>query len=67
MIGFAAVGSIAAVLAYGILDDSSGKQQVLLRQTSDPSERPRCPIQPPVLDIGLDWVSDVGFDGQTIC
>lgn len=56
LISFAAVGSIAVVLAYGLLDDTAPRQRVLSTTVPDSTERPRCPVQPAVLDIGPDWV-----------
>lgn len=52
--------SLVVVVAYGILETGSSSQVPLVPHRNDrssPDERIRCPTQPPVLDIGNDWVS----------
>ena len=51
-----AVGSIAAVLGYGLLDDQTGAKQNVLVANKPGNERIKCPAQPPVLNTGPDWV-----------
>jgi hypothetical protein len=60
--------SLVAVVAYGILETGSSSQVPLSSHRNDQyrsTERIRCPTQPPVLDVGNDWVSSPLLDGRT--
>jgi hypothetical protein len=63
-----AIGAaLVAVVAYGILETGSSSQAPLAPYRNDqyrPTERIRCPTQPPVLDVGNDWVSSPHLDGR---
>jgi hypothetical protein len=56
LIGTVVAGSLAAVVAYGIIDNAQLPLAANRAPATSASDRPRCPLQPPVLNVGKDWV-----------
>jgi hypothetical protein len=58
LLGAVVAGTLAVVVAYGVMESGSQLPIDAMHHDRQPelTERIRCPVQPPMLDVGGDWV-----------